>query len=186
MVTASWDLAGADNAAMDESTAATILSPQHAVEVIERAEVEAQAAMKLRYETAKWIAEQANTTLTVLLAGIGGALAFAVKVFGVDPPTVVDKSSAVLCGYLVLLALGLVFGCLTVAPIPAIHNEPRSWLYAPGMRFAELRQLELKNLQERLDLAHARNERRAIALNVVRVLAALSPVVFGLSAWHFS
>ena len=64
---------------MDEATRAVMLSPDHPEDVLSRAEADGYENMKGRLETAQWIAGQAATTLTVLLAGIGGSLAYAVE-----------------------------------------------------------------------------------------------------------
>lgn len=162
---------------MQDQQANPILSNRHPAELLARAEEHGYQAMKGRHETATWISTQANLTLTLLLAAAGGSLAYAIKWLQ-GPGQPVELAAAVLCAYLVVLAVGLVVRCLMVEPIPAIWNEPASWLYDPGRGFDELRRLELANLQVRLHMARARNERTAKSLNVVRLLAAASPVVY--------
>ena len=48
---------------------------------LEWIEKQAQESLKARFATADIVAKEAQTTLTVLLAGVGGSAAYAAKIF---------------------------------------------------------------------------------------------------------
>ncbi|AZY48844.1 hypothetical protein ACLQ9F_11995 [Bordetella avium] len=132
--------------------------------------------LRAHHQAADVIAKEATTTLTVLLAGMAGALAYAAK--GVDAAawTWLSVGAAAFSAYLLLLGLWLVLGCMKIGDLPAIHNEPGN-LFQPGIPLEDLRKYELENMQLRINDAAARNSRVARALNNIRLAAILSPVV---------
>lgn len=149
---------------------------------IERAGV---SNMQGKHATAQWLAQQAGVTLTVLLAGAGGSLAYATKLM--EPgATAAAWGAAWLCGYLAVLGLWLVVGCLLARPIGAVYNEPGNLLSDAAQKYSfdELRRGELQLLQKGIDEAFHRNERVARHLNAIRVCAALSPLVFAVAAGY--
>lgn len=133
--------------------------------------------MEYRHKTAERLANEAGTTLALLLAGIGGSLAYAVKIAEPDGAGAVAVGASAFCAYLVLVAVWLVWGCLLVRNLPAVRNEPGN-LAQRGYPLDELREVELKNLQQRILETRTRNDTVARRLNTARILAALSPVVF--------
>lgn len=144
------------------------------------AEVEGYANLKDHIETAAVISAQAATTLTLLLAGLAGALAFAVKVFepGAGP---VAWGAATLCVYLTVLAAVLVARNLNLVEAPMLHNQPDS-LLQPDANLEQLRMGELINLEERIREQQGLNNQRARSLNLVRRAAIASPAVFAAGA----
>ncbi|EWS61504.1 hypothetical protein Y694_00778 [Methylibium sp. T29-B] len=92
-----------------------MLDPQHHPDLVTLAEEQGYEAMKGRLATAEWIAKQAEVTLTVLLAGIGGSLAFAVKLFEPGSSSLAWAAAGV-CAWLSALAFWLVVSCLMVSP----------------------------------------------------------------------
>lgn len=143
------------------------------------AEEAAYGNLRGRIESGIANASQAATTLTLLLAGMGGALAYAVRVFEPGPASPVAWGAAALCAYLAVLAIVLLARCINAAPAPMLYNAPANLLVA-GADLATLRCGELVNLQERIEQQTARNLKRAKALNAIRLWAAASPVLFAL------
>jgi len=138
--------------------------------------------LKERIESGNAIAAQAATTLTLVLAGMGGALAYAVRVFEPSPPPTVVASAA-LCVWLMLIAALLVLKCINLAEAPMLYNQPNR-LLLPGHTLADVRAGELVGLQERIWQQIDRNNGRSAWLNACRNLAICSPVVFGAVALY--
>jgi hypothetical protein len=138
--------------------------------------------MKDRHATLAMLRSEASTTLTVVLAGLGGTLTYAAKM--VDPPAAgaVAFGAMILCAYFAVLAIVIVWKCLMVEAIPAVYNEPKNLVQA-GFSLESIKEVEVKeNLQVRIEEMVGVNDRLAGRLNTARVAAALSPVVFALAA----
>jgi hypothetical protein len=131
--------------------------------------------LKARIASGEAIHAQAAATLVLVLAGMVGAMAFAVKVFEPNPaPTVV--AAAVACVWLMLIASLLVLKCINTDKAPMLYNEPAN-LLIEGHTLADVRVGELLNLQERIEQQTRRNRERAAWLNRCRKLAIGSPAV---------
>lgn len=141
--------------------------------------------MKVHHVSADNLAKDAATTLTVLLAGLGGSLAYAAKAFDEWHWTNLSAGATALTVWFACLGLYLVVKCLMATPIPHIYNEPKNFVQ-PGYTVLEIREAELENLQKRIDQAALRNSRLATHLNIARRLAVASPIVFGLGVYVFS
>lgn len=142
-------------------------------EWIEKAAIE---NLKGRRETADILAKESATTLTVLLAGAGGAWAYATKLL--DAVATRGGIAALMAAvWLTLLTILLVLWCMRIQAIPAVYNQPGKLLERPqsGESFAEWRLGELKGIQGRIEKAVTRNNLMAKRLNVVRVLATATP-----------
>lgn len=150
-------------------------------EWIEKAGIE---NMKLHHVSADNLAKDSATTLTVLLAGMGGSFTYAVKVFDTGCWNWLTAGAATLTFWFALLGFYLVIKCLMATPIPQIYNEPAN-LNVTGLDFEDIRQAELDNLQARINEAARRNRLTAKQLNVVRRLAVSSPFIFIGSALVF-
>lgn len=133
--------------------------------------------LKGRITTADNLAKEAGNTLTVLLAGAGGSLAYAIKLL--DESAKLSTFVAMVAGvWFTVLSILLVWKCLTIQSIPAIGNEPANVLGRPPEKtFQDCRTGELATVQERIDRLKARNNLTAKNLNIVRLLAAISPVI---------
>lgn len=132
--------------------------------------------LKSHRETADLLQKQAVTTLTVLLAGATGGLAFAVK--GVEHGSLWWAiGSAAFSVYLYLLCALLVFKTLTIKDFPSLYNEPQN-LFQPTFRLEEVKVVELDNIQKRIEQAGARNGETSNWLNGTRYAAVASPIVF--------
>ena len=146
-------------------------------ELLDWAEKAALENIKFHLQNSDNLAKEATTTLTVLLAGLGAALAYTLKALDSGIATTTTAGAAGMTLYLAALSGLLVFRCMKIAPIPAPTNEPRN-LYQKGFELDALREVELTNIQERIDQAVARNDGTTAWLNRVRLLAVLSPFIF--------
>ena len=127
------------------------------------------------------IKQEAATTLTVLLAGVGGALTYAVKVLEPGSAGPVAFGAAVLCVYLSVLSALLVSIVMLLGEVPQTHNEPKN-LKQTQFSLDRMRDKELDNLQHRIDQYAAYNKIKARYLNLIRTLAIVSPLIFWLGA----
>jgi hypothetical protein len=150
---------------------------------IEKAAIE---NLKGRIATADILAKEAVTTLTVLLAGAGGGWALGLKLF--DEQASTSAVAAFIAGaWLTILSMALVWLCMKIDSIPAVYNQPRELLGrdAQGATFDQWRRYELNNIEDRIKDAVARNDKVAVRLNWIRVLATLTPILSGISAWIY-
>lgn len=132
--------------------------------------------LKGHRDTADYLHRQAVTTLTVLLAGATGGLAYAIK--GIELGSLWWAiGSAVFSLYLYLLSALTIGKTLKVRDFPALHNEPEN-LYQPAYPLEALREVELRNIQDRITQAVERNRETSDWLNRIRYAAVASPIVF--------
>jgi hypothetical protein len=136
---------------------------------------------KERYTTLAMLRREAASTLTILLAGIGGSLAYASKVLESGPAGPIAVGAAVLCVYLACIATGVVLRCLLVRDLPAIYNVPEN-LLIPGSTLTEVRYGNLDVLQAAITEMAVINAGIGKSLNALRVAAVASPVIFALAA----
>jgi hypothetical protein len=148
---------------------------------LEWIEKQAQESLKSRFATADLLAKEAQTTLTVLLAGVGGSAAYAAKIFESTTPGPIAIASAVVCAYLVALCILLVLRCMMFQSFPALSQDPKNLMH-PTYSLDAIREEEVKNIGERIAEAKEKNDVRAKRLNGFRIAAALSPVVFVVTA----
>lgn len=137
-----------------------------------------QASENLQFhiQCAEHIKKEANTTLTVLLAGVGGASAYTVKLFDAHAAHWLMAAALTLGLSLLLLAAALILRCLKVDNIQAPTNEPKH-LYLPEYSLQLLREVELENMQVRITDVRLRNEAVADRLERIRLYALLVPVI---------
>ncbi|WP_246184245.1 hypothetical protein [Paraburkholderia bonniea] len=140
--------------------------------------VENQALENIRFhiQSAEIISKEANTTLTVFLAGIGGAAAYTVNLVDTHATIWLISATIVFGICLLILAGWIVCGCLRLRPIPSPTNEPVN-LYQPEFSLGSLREAELKNLQTRINDLVTRNAQVADRLNRIRFCALISPII---------
>ena len=142
-------------------------------DVLEWVEKAALENMRGHAQSADALAKEAGTTLTILLAMLSGAFAYALRAS--------DLVGAVaLTAYLFALCVVLVINCMMIGEFPAITNEPRN-LNQKGYDLDAIRSVELRNIQERIDQAARRNAITARWLNRVRIGAICSPLVFAVA-----
>lgn len=148
-------------------------------DVLKWAEQSSAENMKFRLQTAEQLSKDANTALTLLLAGVGGALAFVAKALentSHQPSTILAGAGSLSIWFMVLAVLTLHF-CIQTRPLPAPTNEPQN-LNQPDFDLEALRQVEIKNLQERINDVVDRNSEVATRLDQIRYASAASPLVF--------
>jgi hypothetical protein len=137
--------------------------------------------LREHFDISSAIHNQAVTTLTVLLAGIAGSLAYAKDLFGPRPEAIAFGAAAV-CVYLCVLAALLVMLCINLEAAPMLHNEPDHLMEHPNATLEALVVGELANVQARIDRMKRRNDIRAQRLNSLRLLAIATPILFALVA----
>ena len=150
-------------------------------ELLDWVEKQALENLRFRIQDADNLTKESNTTLTILLAGMGASLAYGIKLLEGKPEMWVVLAVFVFSAYLLVLSAVLIFKCLNISAIPAPTNEPQH-LYQVNFALDKLREVELKNIQDRINEAVQRNDTVASWLNRVRLLAVCSPIVFVISA----
>lgn len=150
-------------------------------ELLDWAEKAGVENMRQQRTAADFMRKEGVTTLTILLAGATGALAYAVK--GLDQHTVWLAAGALTMSlYLYALSAATVFLVMYIQGFPALYNEPVN-LYQKQYSLEALREVELQNLQGRIDIAVKRNLCLQNRLNRIRVFAVCSPITFGAGVW---
>jgi hypothetical protein len=147
-------------------------------ELIEWVEKQALENLRFRIQDAETIAKESNATLTILLAALGGGIAYCAKLVEADASREVLAGMISALSYVAVLCGLLLNRCLKIAAMPVPTNEPRN-LLRKDFSLNAIREAELLNVQARIDEAVARNDFTADWLNRVRFLAVLTPLVFG-------
>lgn len=148
-------------------------------ELLEYAEKAGIENLKFRLGNAETLAKEANAVLTILLAGMGGAMALAARGFEQlhGLPGAVTVGAMFMAAWLMLAAALLVVVCMMSTDLPVPTNEPLN-LYQPDFALSQIRAVELRNLDARIKQVTARNHRVSAWLDRVRLLAVASPIVF--------
>lgn len=143
------------------------------------AEKAASENLKHRLATGDVLLAQANTLLTLLMAGIGGSLAYALKIF--EPGTAIPAAYGALaaCLYLVAVALVVMFECIATRNTDVPGNEPDN-MYHPQEGHTELqvRNFSLESMQRRITSTKLRNRAVAWWLDRCRYAALATPFIF--------
>lgn len=150
---------------------------------IEYVERESEKNMEFHMQNMESLNKEANSTLTFLYVVIATSFSAAVKAFDSWKAPTPAVPFGVLCLYLTALAVWLLFGCLTPRIVKAPSNEPKNLNIPDGYTLDEIRQFELKNLQDRIDYNSTRNVTTAKRLRAIRVWVCLSPITFGVAWW---
>lgn len=150
-------------------------------ELIDYAERMGLENLRSRLQVVETLARESNALLMILLAGIGGSLAYAVK--GIENAAIcsLTAGSVAFCAWLMGTAGLLVYFCIMTDDLQTPTNEPMN-LYQPEYTVEEIRAVELRNIDSRIKLTIARNQRVAFWLDRVRIMAIASPVVFAITA----
>lgn len=137
----------------------------------------AQSNLSFRLQIAEQLAKDANTTMTIILAGLGATLAYAIKGFENATFSPVLIGATVLAVWLAGVGSMLTLKCLLTRPLSPPTNEPKN-LYQKQFTLEALRETELKNIQQRIEEVTARNCHVAKWLDRARLAALASPIVF--------
>ena len=134
--------------------------------------------LKAHLETGDFLLAQANTLLTLLLAGLGGALAMGGRVFE-SAPGVLACGAAAVAVWLSLVAAVLARQCIVTRDTQMLSNEPKN-IYRPALGLSESDVLshEIDNIQGRIDAAKKRNTAVAKWLDYCRYAAIVTPLSF--------
>jgi hypothetical protein len=154
---------------------------ENKLEVIDYAEKAGLENLRFRLQVTEALLKDATSTLTFLIAGIGGSLAYAASGFDKANLSALAVGAAVLSLWLMVISALLVIRCMGSQELQTPTNEPLN-LFKPEYAILEIREVELRNIHERIQRTRKRNEKMATSLDAVRLLAIASPVVFGLSA----
>jgi len=152
--------------------------------LIDWVEKNALENLRFRLQNAETLAKDASSTLTWVLAAMGGTLAYSVKGLedGSLAPLIAGTLSASL--WLAICAGLLVIRCIQTRELVAPTNEPSN-IFQPEHSLDDLRRAELRNIQERIELATARNRTVAYWLDKCRLMLTFTPLVFlaGYACW---
>lgn len=151
------------------------------LELIDYAEKAGLENLRFRLQNTEALSKDATSTLTYLLTGIGGSLAYAVSGFEKSVLSPLTVGAAVLSVWLMAISALLVFRCIKTSDLQTPTNEPLN-LFTLEHDFLVIRKNELKNLDERIQKTRERNRKTAFWLDSVRLLAIASPIIFGVSA----
>lgn len=123
------------------------------------------------------ITAQASSTLAVMLAAVGGSVAYAARLEAskTDPVGMGALAASV---YLMVLSAILVRMCMLSVKAPAVHQEPKNIVAFPAASNKARKAGELAILQARIADQGAINHRRAKWLNRVRSWAIAAPLIF--------
>ncbi len=123
------------------------------------------------------ILKAAQTTLTYVLAGMGGTFAYVLPGLERKLDTLLF-GAIVLCGYFGVCGIYLVVTTFFVSDYPSPYQEAKNLLRDPERSIDEIRLEEIDSMTERLDDSLAWIVQRAAAINRTRVALVLSPVAF--------
>ncbi len=137
-----------------------------------------------KFTTADNMGKEAQTTLTYVLAGMGGTFVYILPGLERTLDTLLF-GTIVLCGYFVLLGLLLVWKTFFIREYPAPYQEAANLLDEPHRSIDEVRYGEILNITDRLKDSSDWIAKKALAINLVRVALLLSPVVFVLGCLLF-
>lgn len=130
-----------------------------------------------KFTTADNMGKEAQTTLTYVLAGIGGTFVYILP--GLERQLDVLLSGAIfLCLYFVCLGLYLARKAFFISDFPSPYQEAENLLERPDLPLDEVRHGEILNMTERLQESKIWIEGKARAINRVRLALILSPLAF--------
>jgi len=141
--------------------------------------------LRFRLQNAETLAKEAATTLTIILAGIAGSLAYGMKIFAAVPATPDVVGSVTISMVLMIDGFMLVFFCMLTSDLQVPTNEPRN-LFQKEFTLEQIREVEINNIQARISDAAARNHRVAAWLDRCRLIALSSPLISAIVAFFWA
>lgn len=151
----------------------------------EWAERNGREHLRGRLATGDYLTVQANTLLSIVLAGIGAMLVYGTRIFDsasrVGP---LEWGSAVCAAWLCAVAVVLSFRCIVTRETQVLFNEPVN-IYKPELKHSrdEILSFEIENLQIQIDKTKLRNANVARWLDICRYAAIGTPAVFAVAAF---
>lgn len=146
-------------------------------ELLDWVEQSALENLKFRLQIRESLAKEAGNTLTLLLAGLGATMAYSIKGAEAGTSVAITLGSGTMALWLMATAATLIVKCIMTAPIWPPTNEPRN-LYQKDFTLDALREVELANMQIRIDQTAERNQNIALWLDRVRLMTVASPLIF--------
>lgn len=140
--------------------------------------------LKHRLATGNVLLAQANTLLSILLLGMGGALGYAMRLADGAPYAVAAIGAAAVAAWLAVVAVLLVYRCIATRWTEVPYNEPKN-VYKPELKLTadELLGFEMEGVQIRIDRTKLRNGTVAYWLDACRYAAIATPAVFITAVW---
>lgn len=130
---------------------------------------------------------QASMLLNLLLAGAGGSLAYAVNLAEKQAAVWQKAGMAGVSIWLFMIAGLVLWRVMWSRPVWPPANDPGNLTAVYEMDLTKARVLQLKNQQAAINANRERNDAVGRWLNVCRLLAAATPVIFaviaGLMVW---
>jgi hypothetical protein len=137
-----------------------------------------------KFVTADNMSKEAQTTLTYILAGMGGTFVYILP--GLDRRIDALMFGAMsLCLYFVCLGLFLARKAFFISDYPSPYQEAANLLERPDLSLDEVRHGEILNLADRLQESKNWIEGKAKAINRVRLALILSPLAFVCGCFAF-
>lgn len=130
-----------------------------------------------KFTTADNMSKEAQTTLTYVLAGMGGTFVYILPGLEKSLNTLLF-GTIILCLYFVVLGIYLVRKTFLISEYPSPYQEAENLLTRPDLSLDEVRHGEILNMTERLQESQEWIATKAKAINRVRVALVLSPVPF--------
>ena len=137
-----------------------------------------------KFTTADNMNKESQTTLTYVLAGMGGTFVYILPGLERSLDTLLF-GAILLCLYFVALGIYLVRKTFFVGAYPSPYQEAENLLERPELSLDELRHGEILNMTERLKESQDWIAAKSEAINKVRVALVLSPVPFVLGCLLF-
>jgi len=149
-------------------------------ELLDWVETQTEKNMTFRIGCLDHVRSEANTTLSILLAGAGACFVLAINNWGEDCRLV----TALIGTTVYLFSIGgvLVLKALLLADVLPPTNEPKN-LYQPEAKLDEIREAEIWNAQERITAMTRVGNQAGNWLNFVRMAAVVTPLIFLLIWW---
>ena len=140
--------------------------------------------LKHRLATGDVMLAQANTLLSILLAGIGGGLTFAMKIAGPMPVGRMEWGAAAATAWMAWVAAILVYRCIATRSTEVPGNAPLN-VYKPSMNLTEveIRNFNMELVQAQISFTGTRNAAVAYWLDRCRYASIATPAIFAVAAY---
>lgn len=131
-----------------------------------------------RLQTGDHLLAQANTLLTIVLAGVGGGMALGGEIF-TSASSPLAWGAATSAAWLAVVGVLLAHWCIVTKQTEVLHNEPSN-IHRPDLGLTEQAALtfEIENLQCRIEKTKKRNADVALWLDRCRYGVIATPVWF--------
>lgn len=136
-----------------------------------------------RLQTGDHLLAQANTLLTIVLAGVGGGLALGGAIFTPEASPLA-WGAAISVAWLAVVGVFLAHWCIVTKQTEVLHNEPSN-IHRPDLGLSEQEALafEIENIQGRIEKTKKRNAGVALWLDRCRYGVIATPVWFAATAF---